>query len=158
MAGDWIITSLALEFQPCKLSADAVMYQLLSGDIRLARHFLRPFGPQSMVNSDDFSEIFLIHDQKTHEILASVEVSYVDEAIRINYLIKKYRRLFQQRVEKQLKKLQTCIFCGACGAKCKMKALNSEGGFEVDETKCISCLSCVKHVCPILDSLTKRGK
>nr|WP_320015557.1 phosphoadenosine phosphosulfate reductase family protein [uncultured Desulfobacter sp.] len=148
----------ALEFQPCKLSADAVMYQLLSGDIRLLRHFLRPFGPQSMVSSDDFSEIFLIHDQKTHEILASVEVGYVDEAIRINYLIKKYRRLFQQRVEKQLKKLQTCIFCGACGAKCKMKALNSEGGFKIDETKCISCLSCVKHVCPVLDSLTKRGK
>jgi len=147
-----------IESIPCKLSDDAVMYQLLSGDIRLVHHFLRPLGPQSRVSSDDFAETFLIHDQKSHEILASVEIGYVDQAIRINYLIKKYRRLFQQRVEKQLKKLQTCIFCGACGAKCKIKALNSEGEFVVDDSKCISCLSCVKHICPILDSLTKRGK
>jgi phosphoadenosine phosphosulfate reductase len=148
----------AIESIPCKLSDDAVMYQLLSGDIRLVGHFLRPLGPQSRVSSDEFAETFLIHDHKTNEILASVEVGYLDQAIRINYLIKKYRRLFQQRIEKQLKKLQSCIFCGACGAKCKLKALNSEGEFVVDDTKCISCLACVKHLCPILDSLTKRGK
>jgi phosphoadenosine phosphosulfate reductase len=146
-----------LESQPCKLSDDAVMYQLLSGDIRLLRHFLRPFGPQSRVSSDDFAEIFLIHDKKTHEILASVEVGYVDQAVRINYLVKKFRRLFQQRVEMQLKKLQSCLFCGACGAKCKIKALNSEGGFEVDDKKCISCLDCVSHKCPIGKSLNYKG-
>lgn len=148
----------SIESIPCKLSDDAVMYQLLSGDIRLVRYFLRALGPQSRVSSDEFAETFLIHDRKSHEILASVEVGYVDQAIRINYLIKKYRRLFQQRVEKQLKKLQSCIFCGACGAKCKLKALSSEGEFVVDDTKCISCLACVKHLCPILDSLTKKGK
>jgi phosphoadenosine phosphosulfate reductase len=147
----------ALESQPCKLSDDAVMYQLLSGDIRLVRHFLRPFGPQSRVSNDDFAETFLIHDKKSHEILASVEVGYVDQAIRINYLIKKYRRLFQQRVEKQLKKLQSCLFCGACGAKCKIKALNSEGSYEVDDTKCLSCLDCVSHKCPIGKSLHYKG-
>jgi phosphoadenosine phosphosulfate reductase len=147
-----------IESSPCKLSDDAVMYQLLSGNIRLVSHFLRPFGPQSRVRNDDFAETFLIHDKKSHEILASVEIGYVDHAIRINYLIKKYRRVFQQRIEKQIKKLQTCIFCGACGAKCKTNALDSEGGFEVDDSKCISCLACVKHTCPILDSLTKRGK
>jgi len=148
----------AIESIPCQLSADAVMYQLLSGDIRLVRHFLRPFGRQSMVSSDEFAETFLIHDHKTHEILASVEVGYVDQAIRINYLIKKYRRLFQQRIEKQLKKLQGCLFCGACGAKCKLKALSSEGEFQVDGAKCISCLGCVSHKCPVVKSLHYKGK
>jgi len=147
----------ALESQPCNLSDDAVMYQLLSGDIRLVRHFLRPFGPQSRVSNDDFAETFLIHDKKTYEILASVEVGYVDQAIRINYLIKKYRRLFQQRVEKQLKKIQSCLFCGACGAKCKVKALNSDGCFKIDNAKCISCLDCVSHNCPIGKSLKYKG-
>lgn len=94
---------------------------------------------------------------KSNEILASVEVGYVDQAIRINYLIKKYRRLFQQRIEKQLKKLQGCIFCGACGAKCNLKALSSDGEFLVDETKCISCLSCVSYKCPIVKSLHYKG-
>ncbi len=147
----------SIESMPCKLADNAVMYQLLSGDIRLVRHFLRPFGPQSMVSSDEFSETFLIHDHKSQEILASVEVGYVDQAIRINYLIKKYQRLFQQRVEKQLKKLQGCIFCGACAAKCKLRALESDGSFMVDETKCISCLSCVSHKCPIIKALHYKG-
>lgn len=148
----------AIESVPCELSDNAIMYQLLSGDIKLVHRFLRPLGPQSKVSNDEFAETFLIHDYKSHEILASVEVGYVDKAIRINYLIKKYRRVFQQRIEKQLKKLQSCLFCGACGAKCKLNALNADGDFLVNESKCVSCLSCVKHRCPILDSLTKKGK
>ncbi len=148
----------SIESTPCKLSDNAVMYQLLSGDILLVRHFLRPLGPQSVVSSNEFSESFLIHDYRSHIIIASVEVSYTDQAIRINYLIKKYKRVFKQRIEKQLKKIQACIFCGACGAKCKTKALNSSGLFYVDVNKCVSCLSCVKHRCPIVDSLTKKGK
>lgn len=147
----------SIESIPCKLSDNAIMYQLLSGDIHLVRHFLRPFGPQSRVNNDEFAETFLIHDRKSHEILASVEVGFVDQAIRINYIIKKYRRLFQQRIEKQLKKLQGCIFCGACGAKCKLKALSSDGEYVVDEKKCISCLSCVSHKCPVVKSLHYNG-
>ena len=147
-----------IESAPCRLSDSAVMYCLLSGDIKLVNHFLRPFGPQTIVNSDEFSETFLIHDYKSSEIMASVEVGYVDRAIRVNYLIKKNKRLFQQRIEKQLKKLQSCIFCGACGAKCKLKALDTEGTFYIDTAKCISCLSCVKHRCPAVESLIKKGK
>jgi phosphoadenosine phosphosulfate reductase len=147
-----------IESTPCVLSDNAVMYQLLSGNIHLVHQFLRPLGPQSVVNHDDFSQVFLIHDPKSNEILASVEVSFSDQAIRINYLIKKYRRLFQQRVEKQFKKLQVCIYCGACGAKCKSKALDADGTFCIDDNKCISCLACVKHRCPALDSLIKKGK
>lgn len=147
----------SIESIPCKLSDNAVMYQLLGGDIHLVRHFLRPFGPQTRISRDDFAETFLIHDRKSHEILASVEVGFVDQAIRVNYIIEKYRRLFQQRIEKQLKKLQGCIFCGACGAKCKLKALSSEGEYVIDETKCISCLSCVSHKCPVVKSLHYNG-
>ncbi len=148
----------AIESTPCMLSDNAVMYQLLSGNIQLVHHFLRPLGPQSVVSHDEFSRVFLIHDPKSNEILASVEVGFSDKAIRINYLIKKYRRLFQQRIEKQIKKLQVCIFCGACGAKCKVKALNADGIFCIDDNKCCSCLACVKHRCPVLDSLIKKGK
>lgn len=147
-----------VESFPCALSDSAVMYQLLSGDIKLVSQFLRPLGPQFIVNSDEYSMSFLIHNYTTNEMLASVEIGYLDQAIRINYLIKKNRRLFQQRVEKQLKKLQSCIACGACAAKCKLNALQSDGVFCVDDNKCISCLACVKHRCPAMDSLTKKGK
>lgn len=147
-----------LETTPCILSDNAIMYQLVNGSIRLVHHFLRPLGPQSMVSRDDFSLVFLIHDPKTNAILASVEVGFEDHAVRVNYLLKKWRRLFQQRIEKQLKKLQVCIFCGACAAKCKTKALDADGRFIVDPDKCRNCLACVKHRCPALDSLIKKGK
>jgi phosphoadenosine phosphosulfate reductase len=147
----------AVESTPCILSDNAVQYQLLSGDIHLLRHFLRPLGPQSIVNKDEYLESFLIHDYKSNKILASVEIGYIDQAVRVNYLINKNKRLFRQRVEKQIKKLQVCIFCGACGAKCKSNALDSEGHFLVDESKCISCLACISHNCPIVKSLHYKG-
>ena len=146
-----------IESTPCILSDNAIMYQLINGNIQLVHHFLRPLGPQSVVNHDEFSQVFLIHDPKSNEILASVEVGFSDQAIRINYLIKKYRRLFQQRIEKQLKKLQVCIFCGACGAKCKVKALNADNTFQIDGSKCKSCLSCLKFKCPVVKSLHYKG-
>lgn len=147
----------SIESAPCILSDNAVMYQLVNGSIRLVHHFLRPLGPQSMVSRDDFSLIFLIHDPKTNAILASVEVGFEDHAVRVNYLLKKWRRVFQQRIEKQLKKLQVCIFCGACAAKCKTKALEADGRFIVDPDKCKSCLACVKFKCPVVKSLSYKG-
>ena len=146
-----------IESTPCILSDSAVMYQLVNGNIRLVHHFLRPLGPQSMVRKDDFSLVFLIHDSKTNVILASVEVGFDDQAVRVNYLLKKWRRLFQQRIEKQLKKLQVCIFCGACGAKCKAKALEADGCFRVNHDKCKSCMACVKFKCPVVKSLSYKG-
>lgn len=147
----------SLEATPCILYDNAMSYQLLSGDIRLVRQFLRPFGPQSEISCNEYSEAFLIHDHNSNEILASVEVGFEDKAVRINYLIRKNKRLFQQRVEKQLRKLQACIFCGACAAKCSMKALKADSTFWVDANKCVSCLSCVSHNCPIVKSLHYKG-
>jgi phosphoadenosine phosphosulfate reductase len=148
----------AIEAAPCTLSDNAISYQILSGDIKSARHFLRPFGPQSIVKSDGHSESFLIHDQESSEMLASVEISYKDKIVRINYLLSRNRRLFQQRVEKQLRKMQTCIACGACSAKCPVNAITCEGNFTIDFNKCISCLVCVLHHCPAVESLKIKGK
>jgi len=143
----------ALEAVPCALSDDAVSYQLLGGDIRQVRHFLRPFGPQTRINGNGVAETFLIHDHQSRETLASVEVGYADQAVRIHYLAKKNKRLLRQRIEKQLKKMQVCIHCGACAAKCSAMALTIDSNFSIDDDRCISCLSCVSHKCPAVKSL-----
>lgn len=148
----------AIESAPCLLSDTAISYQLLSGEIKKVRHFLRPLGPQTQVKSNGCSETFFIHDKSTQEMLASVEIGFEDRAIRVNYLLKKNKRLLQQRIEKQFKKLQSCIYCGSCSAKCIEHALHVNSDFSIDTTKCISCLACVKHRCPAVESLTKKGK
>ena len=147
----------SIESVPCLLSDTALSYQVLSGDIRQVREFLRPLGPQTQINRNGYSETFLIHDYNSNELLASVESGFEDRAVRVNYLIKKYRRLFQQRLEKQLRKLQSCIYCGACSAKCPTGALEVGDIFVVNANKCVSCLDCVKHRCPAVESLKKKG-
>jgi phosphoadenosine phosphosulfate reductase len=142
-----------IESAPCLLSDTAVSYQLLSGEIKNVRHFLRPLGPQTQIKCDGYFETFLIHDKDTREILASVEIGFEDKAIRINYILKKSSRLFKQRIEKQLRKLQSCIYCGSCVANCSHNALCSSGNYSILNESCDSCLHCVSHDCVAVKSL-----
>ncbi|MDR3555563.1 MAG: phosphoadenosine phosphosulfate reductase family protein [Syntrophobacteraceae bacterium] len=147
-----------IESAPCLLSDTAVSYQLLGGEIKKVRHFLRPLGPQTHVKANGYFETFLIHDKDLGEVLASVEIGFEDSAIRINYLLKKNARLFQQRIEKQLRKLQSCIYCGSCEAVCSQHALCSSGNYSIINEKCVSCLHCVSHDCLAVKSLHFNGK
>ncbi len=147
----------SIESAPCALSDKAVLYQLLSGDVRNVKMFLRPLGLQMHVNSNCFLETFFIHDIETKEVLASVEVGIEDRAVRVNYFKKKNTRLFQQRVEKQLRKLQSCICCGSCAAQCPANALFVSDGYLIDSIKCVSCLACVSHQCTAVKSLHFNG-
>lgn len=147
-----------IESRPCLLSDTAVSYQLLGGETRNVRYFLRPLGPQTQLESNSYFETFLIHDKDTHEMLASVEIGFEDNAIRINYLLKKNVRLFQQRIEKQLRKLQSCIYCGSCEVICSQHALCSSGNYSIINEKCVSCLHCVSHDCLAVKSLHFNGK
>lgn len=142
-----------IESAPCILSDTAVSYQILSGEIKKVRHYLRPLGPQTIVKLNDFFETFLIHDTNTHEMLASVEVGFEDRAIRINYLLTKKALIFKQRIEKQLRKLQSCIYCGSCEPNCPQHALYSSGDYSVINEKCVSCLHCVSYDCLAVKSL-----
>lgn len=143
----------SIESVPCVLADTAFSYQILSGDIHQVREFLRPLGTQTQISGNGYSESFIIRDYNSNELLATVEIGFEDEAIRVNYLVEKYRRLLQQRTEKQLRKLQSCIFCGACSARCPVGALEVGDIFCIDESKCVGCLACVQHQCPAVKSL-----
>ncbi|MBU0910502.1 MAG: 4Fe-4S binding protein [Proteobacteria bacterium] len=54
--------------------------------------------------------------------------------------------------------MQSCIYCGACGARCPQNALHADSDFRIDFNVCVSCLTCVMHKCPAVESLTKKGK
>lgn len=148
-----------IESAPCLLSDSAVSYQLLSGNIDHLRQFLRPFGPQTWIRENGNAEVFLIHNNRTNELLASVEIGLKDNEFRINYLVGKGGYVFRKRVEKQLKKLQSCIFCGSCAEKCPARAICVMGKmYSIDNNLCVSCLDCVKYRCPSVESLIKKGK
>lgn len=147
-----------IESSPCELSEDAFFYQLLSGDPKNIKTFLRPFGPQTIIQKNNYSESFLINDPQQNEILATVEVSFSENTVRVAYLTKKNKGLLRKRIEKQIKKLQSCLFCGACSAQCPTQANRLGDQGKIIGDLCISCLKCVKHSCPVVDSLTIKGK
>jgi len=150
-----------LDSYPCALSENAFNYQLVSGSVRDVEAFLRPFGPQLIVNEDDYSKSFIIKDNTTDQMLATVELSYEESTVRINYIITKGRHLLKKRVEKQLRKLQSCINCGSCMAKCPVTTNHlggADAGASIYPEQCTCCLNCVSYHCPVVDSLTRKGK
>jgi len=146
-----------LDPYPCALSDDAFNYQLVSGSAKDVDVFLRPFGKQVVLDQDNFSKSFIINDSNTGRMLASVEVCFNENRVRITYIKGKGKVLLRKRIEKQLRKLQSCIRCGACTAKCPVNINPFEGVSGIDSHHCISCLRCVSFHCPVVDSLTRRG-
>jgi phosphoadenosine phosphosulfate reductase len=147
-----------LDSYPCAISEDAVIYQLVSGNARDVEIYLRPFGDQILVHQDNYSKTFMIREPRTCKMLVSVEISYEDNTLRIAYLTTKNKLLLRKRIEKQLKKLQSCIKCGACMAKCPVEVNRFVDTAILESDFCINCLKCVSFHCPVVDSLTKKGK
>ena len=147
-----------LDSYPCAISEDALNYQLATGNVHDAEFFLRPFGKQTIIHQDDYSKSFMINDNSSGNIVASVELCYEENTARITYLAKKGNFLLRKRVEKQLRKLQSCIKCGACTSKCPVEINLYECISMINYKQCINCLKCVSFNCPIVDSLKRRGR
>ena len=147
-----------LETYPCALSEDAFTYQIVSGTSKNIKEYLIPLGPQRVIYSDNYSEIFIISDPTSLELRATVEISYEEESTRVTYLDKKSKLVLKRQIEKQLIKLQSCIKCGACSAICPTKANKLDIAKTIEKNLCNYCLKCVTHNCPAVESLKRKGK
>ena len=147
-----------LESYPCANHENSYNYQLSSGDIKNVKTYIRPLGPQKMIHKDNHSESFFIVDYKTTVPIAIAEVSYTDAALRIRYIAPKNNLITKSRIEKQLKKLQSCIRCGACFNICPKKANRIADLMMIDDSLCNSCMACVKQRCPAVRALHYIGE
>ena len=67
----------------------------------------------------------------------------------------------KRQFENQITKFQNCILCGACASICEYSAINLNGKYIIDETRCKHCLKCVyisNPGCIVADSLLTRGE
>jgi phosphoadenosine phosphosulfate reductase len=147
-----------IESFPCALSDDSYNYQLLSGEIKNVRAFLSPFGNITSIYETEYSEAFICYDKRNDEMLFSVETSFEEKSIRVSFFKVKYRNQLKKRIEKQIRKIQSCIQCGACSSICPKNANRLAELQSIDMDRCTSCLKCVSHNCPAVDSLKERGK
>lgn len=148
-----------IESNPCLITDDAEIYQILSGNMEEIKEFLKPFGDFIFVSNNCYTETFIVKDRISKEALFTAEINTIDNTVRIHYVLQKNKFQFRMRIEKQIKKTQSCIKCGACAAECHVNAIyvdNVRGIYQIDSELCTHCKKCVSVHCPAVDSLKER--
>ena len=148
----------SLEKETCLREDRTFAYTLsrnFSGDML---EYLKPFGRFHVTYDDGCILRGVIADGRTRQPLVSLKVIRVRNLARFQIAERKNLRLFVQRVERQLRKFQSCIRCGGCAAVCPTGALMIDGRFRIDVSRCVGCLKCVSASCLAEESLKAKGQ
>lgn len=104
--------------------------------------YLKPFGRLIPIHDDGILLKIIIRDNKETN-LSFITINRLRNYININLLIKNNKRVFLQKFERQLKKIQACVKCGACISLCPLNAIRITEKYYINENDCINCLNCV---------------
>lgn len=146
-------SSTNLHRRECLNESSTFVYRLEEGWSEALIEFLKPLGHIHILHQDSQFLLMKLLCADSSKQGAEIRVAKSDNTMTVTFLMKKGLRLFQQRIEKQLKKMQSCVCCGACVAKCRQGAVSVNGSLVVDSDKCIRCLECVSSDCVIVKSL-----
>jgi len=121
----------------------------------------KPFGKLKKLSTlNDFK--YLIENKKNKQSIFMLEGSLNFQKLKITLLSEKYRARLLKSIERQIRKFQVCVLCGACASVCPQGAINVDGEFKIDEKLCNGCKRCIstKYIpfsCIALNS-TRQGK
>lgn len=158
---------------PCLKNMDAMHFIL---DKKITEDFVerfKPFGKIEMF-SDYSGEGFIVKDVITNEGLCMIKrvkdigvlkkESVVDpnwdlgeEFLCVHLLTTEGKHRLLQTIERQIRKFQVCILCGACVGICPVNAISINPHFRISEDKCCHCGRClstkfIKASCVSLNS------
>jgi phosphoadenosine phosphosulfate reductase len=104
----------SLRKETCETEARTHTYELVREWTDAALEYLKPLGVIRVESDDGVILRFEILDKKTRRVLASGRVSRPRSHVRITFAERSNLRLHIQRVERQLRKYQSCVQCGSC--------------------------------------------
>lgn len=138
----------------------------------------KPFG-QTEEFSDHIGDGFIVKDSATHEELFMIkrvnDISILkkeskidsnwklgEEFLCVDIFTTKNSYHLLQTIERQIRKFQVCVSCGACASICPTNAIKINPHFAIREEKCIHCGRCISSKfipfgCVTLNS-TRQGK
>jgi phosphoadenosine phosphosulfate reductase len=143
----------------CLSNADAMHFIL---DVPIGESFIdrfKPFG--RLVNyADSNSQGFTAFDQKSGESLFMLRrIKDVDtlrreskidpawklgtEFLCVDVLSRSGKKKLLTTIERQIRKYQACVSCGACAGVCPTGAITINPHFRVSEDKCVHCGRCL---------------
>jgi len=144
---------------PCLKNANAMHFIL---DKKINEEFierLKPFGKIEAFASE-LGKGFVVKDESTNMPLFAVKVvkdmsllmreSSIDpnwklgeEFLCVDILSTQNSRYLLQAIERQIKKFQACVLCGACIGVCPTNAITINPHFRVSEENCCHCRRCI---------------
>ncbi len=144
---------------PCLKNLNAMHFIL---DKPFSKDFIERFKPLGQMEefSDNIGSGFIVKDSATREELFMLkrvkDISILkkeskidskwklgEEFLCVDILTTKNRYSLLQTIERQLRKFQVCILCGACSSICPTNAIKINPHFTISEDKCIHCARCI---------------
>jgi len=127
-------------------------------DRKVNKEFIERFKPFGKIESfsDELGKGFLVKDEATDTPLFVVKVvgdtsllvkeSSIDpnwnlgeEFLCVDILTSRNSRYLLQAIERQIRKFQACVLCGACVGICPTNAITINPHLRVSEDKCCHC-------------------
>lgn len=149
-----------LSFKPCVLEENAYNFELNKPIDDTLYELFKPFGILDFnIGNKRLGEVYVL-DKRTKEPILKLKGKVGQNLLKVSIL--KTTKVFnnskntEMLIKNQVTKFQTCIGCMACESVCKFNAitikhLEKQDGekfnilYKIDESKCVSCLECVKH-------------
>ena len=147
---------------PC-LKNSSAMHFILDKDINNNfNSFIERFKPFGRIKEfhDDVSDGFIVYEGKSDLSIFMVkrvkdiqklrDESAIDpdtklgsEFLCVDLLTAKKQKYILRCIERQLRKYQACVLCGACEGVCPSNAIHVGEQFKIEANKCNHCLRCV---------------
>ncbi|GFP22601.1 phosphoadenosine phosphosulfate reductase [Candidatus Hakubella thermalkaliphila] len=144
---------------PCLKNVNAMHFIL---DKPISIDFIERFKPFGRIQefSDHMGAGFIVKDVATEEELFMLkrvnDISILEKESRVNpswklgreficvdILTSKNSRYLLQSIERQMRKFQACVLCGACVGICPTDAIAINPHFKISELRCSHCGRCL---------------
>ena len=144
---------------PCLKNPNAMHFIL---DKKVNGSFIERFKPFGKIEKfkDQIGQGFVVRDPQTSEGIFMIKIvknikklkeeSSIDpkwklgkEFLCVDILITKNVRRLIQAIERQIRKFQECVLCGACIGICPTNAIAINPHFKVFESACLHCKRCI---------------
>ncbi len=160
-AGLEIAEKIRIEAKECVAEDNSKSYELFREVDKEFFELFKPFGKLNFeLGNQKIGEVFIL--DKNDEIKMKILAKKGSRKVRITTINIMDKYIFS-KIEKQLRKFNTCIYCKACNSACPFGAISVvDNSYTIDEKVCTHCLKCIDHFssgCLIASSLViKRSK
>lgn len=159
-AGLDISKKIKIKSQECVTEDNSKNYVLFKEIDNEFFELLKPFGTLNFdLGNKKIGEVFILGNDNS--ITMKILAKKGRKKTRFTVINSKDRYIFS-KIENQLRKFNTCIYCKACNSSCPFGAINvTNESYKIDEKLCVNCLKCISHFntgCLISNSLVIKNQ